>query len=225
MKKLYYNILIIPAIFLFFSGCFFLIPQKPVQKKSYIIDVKDLNITNFDEAVTVYGETDPKLKISLIAQFQATVTKKGCFKMNNGWSAFARYEIRDVSYEKEEFKLSVPIEWDKSFGSDDCKFELESVSLQVSYPEKKYIGEPLDLLLGANNDSYFRIDGNTYYNLARDYKVRYLTGVSSLKCIADKNSDPQFYCGSGLKNDSIKKSDFLPSTLSYGVNIFLRDRN
>ncbi len=227
MKKTYYRYyLIIPFLSIFFTGCFFLIPKDMGEKKrSSLLYVKDLNKSNFNETLTVYGRIDPKLKVTLTAVFEATVTKEGCFnRLNNGWPAFVKNRVVDESSDKEEFKLTVPIEWNKSFGDEDCKFELEGISFQVSYPKKKYIDEPIDLLLGSNNESYFRIDAKGYYNLARDYKVRYLTGLSNLNCLADINSDPKFYCESGLSKSNIKKSDFLPSSLSYGVNIFLRER-
>ncbi len=225
MKKTYYYYFTIPLFSILFTGCFFLIPKNVVKKKSSTIYVEDLNKSDFNEVLTVHGMIDPKLKVTLTALFKATVTKNGCFnRLNNGWSAFVKYRIVDTSYEKDEYKLVVPIEWPDSFRDQDCKFELDGVSLQVSYPEKKYIDEPIDLLLGSDNESYFRIDGKGYYNLARDYKVRYLTGFSNFNCLADINSDPKFYCESGLDKKKIKKRDFLPSNLNYGVNIFLRER-
>jgi len=200
-------------------GCISLQPPEPKIIKSYD---KELNKSTFKKDFTIYGNTDPKLKITLIAEFEASELKKDCYNISNGWGSFRKFLASTSSYGKSNFELYVPLKWEESLGTNDCGFELYGVTLQISMPPQSYV-PPLDLLLVADNESDYKLLGKNIFDHDRDYKVRYLTGLSFINCTnkANEKNNPQLVCKSNLDISNIKKDDIPPSKLGYGVNIIL----
>ena len=200
-------------------GCISL--QQPKQKTIKSNSV-ELNASTFKKDFTIYGSTDPKLRIALIVEFEASEPKGDCYNISNGWGSFRKFTASSVSYGKSKFELYVPLKWEDSLGVNDCGYELYDVTLHISMPPQSYVA-PLNLLLVADNESDYKLLGKNIFDHDRDYKVRYLTGLSFINCTnkANKNDSPLLVCKSNLDISNIKKSDTIPSKLGYGINIIL----
>ncbi len=220
MKKLYYFISI--AFFAaFFTGCSPSFNSIREFLKPDETDSIELKAGTFKEGLTIYGKVDPKLKVSLISTFEGTNTKEKCFSIGNGWSSFSQFKAVSSSYGKDKFKLSVPIEWESILGEDRCDYELYSVSLHIMAKPNRYV-QPIDLLLSSDNESEYQILNRRYFNLARDFKVRHLTGISMINCtLRSKDGTQKLICNVDLNESNIVKRDSIPNQLAYGINILL----
>ena len=176
------------------------------------------------EKLVIYGRINPELKVTLESDFKATDAQNGCLVNNGGWNFFITVPIEDHSYGKNTYRLSVPIKWENSLGSNRCAYELHSASLHVEYPDNMSSISTTDIILGQNNDDDFRINGQTYGDTNRNYKVRYLKGLSLLYCTTEeKKVSNNFICVSDLNISAIAKEDLLPPKLDYHVNIFIQN--
>ncbi len=193
---------------------------KPTSIYQSKVDVKG---KKYSEDIIVAGNIDTGLMVTLKTIFESTKMNKECYELSLGWSSYSTYTATVSSFGKDSFRLALPLKWDKAFGKNICDYEFSTVELQVSLPEKD-ISDALLLALSGNNENRFRIDDKLYFNLARDYKPRYLTGISSYQCEIVKSDRPlKLTCKSGLMQSNIKKTDKIPIPLHYNIRIMLKE--
>ncbi len=218
MKNIYLTLFMLAV----FTGC--LGDKLTLANKAIHQDYISLNGKKYKEDISIYGEIDPRLKVELIAKFEAFKSIDGCAGRTGGWASFKISSVTVSSEGSDSYKLSLPYKWEDSMGENVCDYYIKEVYINVSYPKKKG-WSVTHLLMPKDNDNYFKIDGKLYFKYARDYKVRYLTGLSSLRCTYDKSAEEKFTCKSGLDDKKIKITDKMPSSLRYGVSIYLRDKS
>ncbi len=213
------NICLSLFLLLIFTGCFG--NKQMLVSKSIHQDYISLNGKKYKEDISIYGEVDERLKVELVAKFEAFKTSDECSGRTSGWSSFKVSTVSVSSENNDSFKLALPFNWEESIGENLCDYYIKEVYISVSYPKKKG-WSVIHLLMPKDNDNYFKIDGKLYFKYARDYKVRYLTGLSSLRCTYDEK---KLICKSGLDDTKIKIADKMPGSLRYGVSIYLRDKS
>ncbi len=213
MKKIYFFI----GLLFFLTGCS--IGLKPVIVHKSFIDLKD---NNHSEDIVIYGSIDPKLRVDLYIDFESSKTTDTCFGRSGGWGSYKKFTARTSSFGKDEYRLSLPTKWEDSLGENVCDYHIFRVYMRVSLPkgDKSHF---TDLLFASNNEKDFVVNSMPHFDLARDFKVRYLTGISSLRCESSKNTNFKLICESGLDKSSIKKSDTIPGSLAYGITITLKN--
>ncbi len=216
LKNIYLALLVLST----FTGCFG--NKQTSISKTVHQDYISLDGKKHKEDISIYGEIDKRLKVELVAKFEAFKSTDGCAGRTSGWSSYKVSSVSVSSKNSGSFKLALPYKWEESMGENLCDYYIKEVHISVSYPQKKG-WSVIHLLMPKDNDNYFKIDGKLFFKYARDYKVRYLTGLSSFRCVYDKDAREKFVCKSGLNDLSIKTSDEMPGSLSYGVFISLRD--
>ncbi len=218
MKHIYLTLFML----IVFTGC--LGDKLTLANKAIHQDYISLDGKKYKEDISIYGEIDSRLKVELIAKFEAFKSTDGCAGRTSGWSSFKISSVSVLAENSDSYKLSLPYKWEEAIGKNVCDYYIKEVYINVSYPKKKG-WSVIHLLMPKDNDNYFKIDGKLYFKYARDYKVRYLTGLSSLRCTYDKDAREKFICISGLDDTKIKIADEMPRSLRYGVSIFLRDKS
>ncbi len=216
------NIYLALFILFIFTGCFG--NKQGLFDKTMHKDYISLDDKKYTEDISIYGKIDKRLKVELIAKFEAFKTSDKCSGRTSGWSSFKVSNISVSSENSDSYRLALPFNWEESMGENLCDYYMKEIFIKVSYP-KKNVRNVIHLLMPKDNDNYFKIDGKLYFKYARDYKVRYLTGFSNYRCVYTKSAKDKFICESGLDDTHVKTSDKMLDTLSYGISISLRDKS
>ncbi len=220
MKKLRYYL--IPILLFILIGCTSDLPAIKTSLSS--TDNTGLKDKNYREKLVIYGNIDPKLKVTLEVNFKATNIQDGCFIRSSGWTSFIVVSVEDSSVGKYTYRLSVPIKWENSLGSNRCEYEFHGASLHVEYLDSISSSSLTNIILGQNNDDAFQINNQKHYDNDRDYKVRYLKDLSILYCAVNENkTSNDLRCESDTNISNIIKSNSLPAKLNYNVNIFIQN--
>ncbi len=214
MKYIYF----IPFVLFFMTGC--TLGVKPTTMYQLKVDVKD---RNYSEGIIVSGDIDPNLSVKLKVMFESTKVTDECYKLSLGWSRYSTYTAVDSSSGGSKYRVSLPLEWSSAFGENLCDYRFSKAVLNVWYPQKD-ISDTLLLVLSGDNENRFRIDDKLYFNLDRDYKPRYLKGISNYQCEVIESDKPlKLSCKSGLDKSNIKKTDTIPIPLHYNIRIMLKE--